>query len=177
MPLMRRIARPMLSTIFIYGGANALKQLEGHAKAAEPFLDRISDRLPNALPREPQSLVKLDAAVKVGAGLMLALGKQPRIAALLLAGSLVPTTLAGHAFWETDDPAERAAQRIHFGKNLSLIGGLLIAAGDTEGKPSLGWRARHVTGSAGHRVHHVARTASDYATDAAESVRDALPVG
>ena len=60
----------------------------------------------------------------------LALGLAPRLSALALAGSLVPTTLAGHAYWTIDDPAVRKVQRIHFHKNMALIGGLLFAALD-----------------------------------------------
>ena len=57
----------------------------------------------------------------------------PRLSAAVLATSLVPTTLAGHRFWEA--PAEtRQQQQLHFFKNLSLLGGLLIAAGDTDGQ-------------------------------------------
>jgi hypothetical protein len=54
----------------------------------------------------------------------------------------VPTTLAGHRFWEHEDPKEKFGQLSHFLKNLGLLGGLLIAAVDTEGKPSVGFRAR-----------------------------------
>ncbi len=35
----------------------------------------------------------------------------------------------------------RATQRIQFFKNVSMLGGLLLAAVDTEGRPSLSWRA------------------------------------
>src|SRR6185437_9205720 len=91
---------------------------------------------------DDEMLVKIDAGVKIVAGTMLAFGKFPRLASTALAASLIPTTLAGHRFWEEDDPEVRAQQQIHFLKNLGLLGGLLIAAADTQGKPSLGWRAR-----------------------------------
>jgi uncharacterized membrane protein YphA (DoxX/SURF4 family) len=76
------------------------------------------------------------------AATLLATGRLPRVAATVLAVSLVPTTLAGHRFWEGTDPQARAAQRIHFLKNTAMLGGLILAAVDTEGRPSLGWRAR-----------------------------------
>ncbi|BCB85977.1 hypothetical protein Psuf_032900 [Phytohabitans suffuscus] len=57
----------------------------------------------------------------------------------------MPTTLAGHAFWEHEDPAERRTQRLHFLKNMSMLGGLLLAAADTEGRPSLRYRTEHFT--------------------------------
>jgi uncharacterized membrane protein YphA (DoxX/SURF4 family) len=62
---------------------------------------------------------------------------------LLLAASLAPTTVAGHRFWEYDDKAQRQQQQIHFFKNLSMLGGLILAAMDTEGRPGLSWRTRH----------------------------------
>ena len=79
---------------------------------------------------------------------MLALGRFPRVSALAVAASLLPTTYAGHRFWETDDKQERTQQRIHFLKNVSMFGGLLIAAGDTAGNPSIAWRGRHALTSA-----------------------------
>jgi putative oxidoreductase len=57
------------------------------------------------------------------AGGALALGITPRPAVTVLAGSLVPTTLAGHRFWEQDDDAARLGQVIHFLKNLAIMGG------------------------------------------------------
>jgi putative oxidoreductase len=145
--ILRRMARPLLASVFVSGGVNALRQLEQHVAVAKPFLGRTvgkaADALPDQVPTEPETVVKLDALVKIGAGTLLALGKLPRLAALMLAASLVPTTLAGHRFWELDDPKERSAQLIQFLKNLGLLGGLLLASADTHGKPSLGWRARH----------------------------------
>ena len=71
-----------------------------------------------------------NAAVMVAAGALLVLGKAPRLSALALAGSLIPTTLAGHSYWQVEDPATRKVQRIQFHKNLAMIGGLLFAVLD-----------------------------------------------
>lgn len=145
--LIRRLARPLLAGVFIYGGIGALRDAEGHAKAARPLVDstvgKVQDSLPEQVPTDAETLVRIDGAVKIGAGAALALGKAPRLASLLLAGSIVPTTLVGHAFWEKEDPQERAAQQTEFLKNLGLLGGLLIAAVDTGGKPSVAYRAKH----------------------------------
>src|SRR3712207_1410999 len=157
--LLRRVARPMLAALFINGGIQALRYPSGHAQAARPVLDAVApavdaateavapvaDKAPiDVSVRRPDDelLVQFDGAVKVVAGSLLALGKPPRLSAAALAASLVPTTLAGHRFWEETDPQKKQDQQIHFLKNLGLLGGLLIAAADTEGKPSLGWRAR-----------------------------------
>ena len=82
------------------------------------------------LPDDDELLVRANAGVMVAAGGLLMLGKAPRLAALVLAGSLIPTTLAGHSYWEVEDPATRKIQRIQFHKNLAMIGGLLFAALD-----------------------------------------------
>ncbi len=60
------------------------------------------------------------------AGGMLALGIAPRTAAAVLAGSLVLTTLVGHPFWK-EEGETRTMQKIHFLKNLAMLGGLLLA--------------------------------------------------
>ncbi|MGI8523989.1 MAG: DoxX family protein [Nocardioides sp.] len=146
----RLLARPMLASMFVVGGINALKNPEGPAAAAEPVTERImplAERvLPASLPipRNPQTLVRINGAAQLAAALALATGRAPRLAATVLAASLVPTTAAGHRFWEETDPAARAGQRVHFFKNVSMLGGLLLAGVDTEGKPGVAWRARRL---------------------------------
>ena len=145
--ILRRIARPLLAAAFVAEGVDALRNPKPRIQAAEPLLDKVPDevhqKLPDQVPTDPESLVKLDAAVKIGAGLALGLGKFPRLSALLLASSLVPSTAAAHRFWEHENPEERATQQQQFLKNMGLLGGLLLAAADTHGKPSLTWRAKH----------------------------------
>jgi uncharacterized membrane protein YphA (DoxX/SURF4 family) len=80
--------------------------------------------------RRPELAVTLHGAGMVVAGVALATGVAPRLSAAVLAVLLVPTTLAGHPFWNETDPKARAQQRIHFFKNLCMLGGALeIAAG------------------------------------------------
>ena len=61
---------------------------------------------------------------------MLALGRAPRLAALALAASLVPTTAAAHLYWTIEDPVARQQQKIQFWKNSGLMGGLLLTVLD-----------------------------------------------
>ena len=144
--LVRRIARPLLASSFVYGGVDTLRNPQTRVPGAKPVVEAVTsvadDQLPVTVPSDVEQWVKIDAGVKVGAGALFALGKLPRLSALLLCGSIVPTTLAGHRFWEHEDPKERFGQLSHFLKNLGLLGGLLLAAVDTEGKPSVGYRAR-----------------------------------
>src|SRR5205814_8182304 len=98
------------------------------AQRPEPVPAKLAETLP--LPDDTETLVKLNAGVHIVAGTMLALGKLPRLSAAVLAASLVPTTAAGHRFWEEESPQSKAMQRTHFLKNLAILGGLIIAATD-----------------------------------------------
>jgi uncharacterized membrane protein YphA (DoxX/SURF4 family) len=111
------------------------------------------------LPSDPASLARINGGLQLVAGAALATGRAPRLSATALALSLIPTTAAGHRFWEEQDPAARAQQRNHFFKNVSMLGGLVIAAGDTEGQPGLLWRTRRAAKDARREARHLARSA------------------
>jgi uncharacterized membrane protein YphA (DoxX/SURF4 family) len=152
MTISRRVARPLLSSMFIVGGWDSLRSPEGKVKKADPVAQAVASRVP-ALPQETETLIRINGGVMVGAGALLAIGKFPRLASLTLIGTILPTTYAGHRFWEETDEATRAQQRVHFIKNLGLLGGLILAAVDTEGAPSLSWRARRRAERAGRVLH------------------------
>ncbi|WP_320068291.1 DoxX family protein [Micromonospora sp. RTGN7] len=157
----RSLARVMLSGIFVVSGARSLQSPERLALKAKPVTDRIAPLIQQVSPRIPadtETLVRVNSAAQLIGGLMLATGKFSRPAALVLAGTLVPTTIAGHPFWK-GEPAERAQNQIHFMKNLGILGGLLLAAADTEGKPGLRWRAGHRIGHSRRSVQRAVRTA------------------
>lgn len=123
MGLMKFLARLCMSGIFIVGGYGAFSNPTGRHKA-----------LPKVGLPESEELVKLNGATMVGAGVTLALGIFPRLSALTLIGNLIPTTLAGHAFWQETDEKTRQQQTIQFCKNLGLIGGLLLVVFDSKPK-------------------------------------------
>ncbi len=88
----RALARPMLAGTFVLGGVSALKTPGPRVEKARA-----------AGLSEPEKLVRVNAATMVAGGLALGTGRLPRLSALVLAGSLVPTTWVGHPFWtETD---------------------------------------------------------------------------
>src|SRR5690606_8611454 len=142
MSLLRVLGRPMLASMFVAGGLDSVRHPENVTQIAEPVVRPVTDRVP-LLPDSTEDCVRLSGAVQVVGGLMLATGRMSRPAALAIALTLVPTTLAAHRFWEEEDPDRKVQQRIHFLKNLSMLGGLLIAADDTGSAPSLIWRGRH----------------------------------
>jgi putative oxidoreductase len=158
MPVLRAIARPMLAAIFVLQGLDTVRNPAKVEVKADPVVQFLTERIP-ALTDSTEQAVRINGAVQLAAGTLLAIGRLPRLSALVIAGTLVPTTLAGHRFWETDGKQERAQQRIHFLKNASILGGLLIAAGDTAGQPSLAWRSRRAARDMRHDVKLAKKTA------------------
>lgn len=144
--ILRKIARPLLASAFIAAGVDALRAPRSTARSAQPLVDAGRDALPvevaDKLPENAATVLRINGAAQIGGGLLLATGRAPRLAAAALAGTLVPTTVYDSAFWTETDPALRDARRISFIKNVGLLGGVLIASADTEGKPSLAWRGR-----------------------------------
>lgn len=166
--LIRRIARPLLATAFIATGVDAIRRPEQLAETVQPFVDKAKTQLPpqaaDLIPADAQLVVRINGAVHIIGGLALATGKFPRLASLTLAGVVIPTTLAGNDFWNETDPHERTEQQSHFIKNVGLLGGLLIATVDTEGKPSLAWRGRKAAAVASDKVVDILPSGSGSST-------------
>jgi putative oxidoreductase len=149
MALSRLLARPLLASYFLANGVQDLKDAPARAKEAAPVTEVLAPAVDNAtpeglhVPQDPTTWVRISGALQLAAGAALATGKAPRLSAAVLGATLVPSTAAHHRFWEAATPEERKAQLVHFAKNASLAGGLLIAALDTAGRPGLAWRAQH----------------------------------
>jgi putative oxidoreductase len=164
MTVTRLLARPMLASMFVVGGINALKNVDAMAARAQPVADKLVPMVQRAAPQAPiptntKTLVRLNAGAQILAGAALATGRAPRLASTLLAATLVPTTLAGHRFWEETDPAVKSNQKVHFFKNVSMFGGLLIAGVDTDGKPGMAWRARRAATDVKREARQLAKDA------------------
>ncbi len=115
MSMVRSLGQVCLSGIFILGGANAFAQ-------PGPRTDKVA----NAGIPAPKQAVTLNGAAMVIGGTALALNIFPKLAAFLLIGVLIPTTLVGHPFWKEESESARKMQQTQFLKNLGLIGGLLL---------------------------------------------------
>ena len=114
MSMFRSLSHKMLAAMFISGGANNFLGPE-----------RVAPKVANAGVVPARSATALQGALMLIGGTLLALDIMPKLSALLLAGTLVPTTLVGHPFWKEESPANRANQQIQFFKNLAMFGGLL----------------------------------------------------
>jgi putative oxidoreductase len=171
----RFLARPLLASAFVVGGVSALKNAPDLAIKAKPVVDRIRPTLEKVVPQIPipddtVTLVRVNAVAQILAAAALARGRAPRLSSTVLAASLLPTTVAGHQFWNESDPAAKAGQKIHFFKNLSMLGGLMLAAVDTEGRPGVAWRAKHAVKGTRREARHLAKQAKLEARLAAKQI-------
>jgi putative oxidoreductase len=146
----------MLASMFVVGGINSLRHAKALAPAAQPVSDAVAPLAPQ-LPVTPTNVVRAHGAINVVAGAALASGRFPRLAALVLAGNLAPATVQGHRFWTESDPAARSNQQVHFFKNVSLLGGLLLSTLDPDPHKKI-----------------LVRRAKDKVVEATESIADQL---
>jgi len=108
------VGRIFLALIFVVSGVG---KITGYAGTAAYM---ASKGLPLV-----EILLPLTIAVELGGGLLLALGWKARWAALALFLFLIPTTLIFHQFWGLE-PKLAQMQKIHFLKNVAIMGGMLM---------------------------------------------------
>jgi uncharacterized membrane protein YphA (DoxX/SURF4 family) len=182
--LLRRVARPLLSVAFIGQGIETLLDTKSASDVVRPTLEGLQtlpDPVGQKVPSDAATVARVNAGVQIGAGLLLATGRIPRVASALLAATVIPGNLGDHMFWNESDPERKAAKRRGFLTDLSLIGGLVLASADTAGKPSLGWRGRRAARLAAGAVS-AALPIGDSGADAelaeiAEKIGHGLQVG
>lgn len=122
------IGRSLLSSMFVVGGVNEFRNAEKMTGMVDALKEQLPDAVSGSLGTvDSETLVKLNGATMAAAASTLALGILPRLSAAVLAAQMVPVTVAGHPFWKKDG-AERQGNWIHFLKNVSLTGGLLLVS-------------------------------------------------
>lgn len=163
--MIRKLARPMLASVYIADGVNTVKNASEHANDAERVVKTIKSVLPSQyaqfIPSDPETVAKINGGVKIGAGSTFALGKAPRLSAGLLAASTVGTLLGRNAFWDAKDSDDKARRRNGAMTNVALLGGVLLASADTEGKPGLAWRAQDAAKRANKNIQQALPTQSE----------------
>jgi uncharacterized membrane protein YphA (DoxX/SURF4 family) len=189
MTLLRAAARTMLASYFIASGVKALRDPDALVPDAEPLTDKVvplvkeyaPEQVASFVPEDARTLVRVHGATQLVGGLALASGKGRRLGALLLAYSLIPGTIAKHPFWSRTDPVQRAQDQHQVLKNVSLLGGVLLAARDTEGRPGIAWRAQKggkaLAKSTGRATGKVAKTAGSLTEGGSDLAESALATG
>ncbi|NDK32321.1 DoxX family protein [Nesterenkonia haasae] len=147
MTLIRKIARPLLGATFIYDGVEKLRNPDEAAQELSPALDELAGLVSQAdqLAAKPRLTAQVIGGVQVAAGVSLAFGKFPRVAALTLCGVHKLNSYAEFRSAQLQAAGDEVAQRKTLLKNISILGGLSLAVVDLDGKPSLGWRAEHIS--------------------------------
>lgn len=141
MNILRAFARPMLAASFVLDGIDALTRPARHVERFErvsPLLERVG--LPPVLTADARMLTRACGAVSVTAGLGLATGRAPRTCAAVLAALNVPFTLINNPVWAASSKEARKQALSGLARGGAVGAGLLLAAVDREGRPSLAWR-------------------------------------
>lgn len=163
--MIRKIARPMLASVYIADGVDTLVNTDGHVEATETVLTKLRGILPadwaRQVPNDPELVARAVGATKVGAGSLLALGKAPRLSAGTLAVLAVPTIIGRHNFWEAESAEDKSSRRNGFLTSIGLLGGLAITSMDTAGKPGLAWRAQKTGKDVNKKVQSALPTQSE----------------
>ena len=129
--MLRRLARPLLGLAFIDSGIAALRD-DG----------RRAERARALGVKNPAQATRAVAGVQVAAGTLLVLNRFPRLSALVLAATVLPEAVTGHAFWSEQDKLTKTNERALFTRDLGLLGGALVAVADTGGRESVPHRAK-----------------------------------
>lgn len=171
MTIVRRLARPMLATAFIQIGLDSVRHPTPTVEASRPVLEPLTAKLSEAtgLPDDPELVVRASGALMAGSAVLLAMGKAPRLSAVAMTVSLLPTAYATGLFWKEQDPVLKREKRRKALTNVGLVGGALLAAVDTEGKPGVAWRSQHAGKSAKKSAHRAAKDAKRAAKQAKKS--------
>lgn len=123
--LLSRVARPLLAAVSVADGVNTLMHPKPKVDATAPLLAKA--------PVNPALVVQAGAAVKIAAGLLMGLGRMPRLAAMVLTAELIPATVADQPFTGGSADARRARQA-SFLSNCGQLGGMLLAISAPAGK-------------------------------------------
>jgi uncharacterized membrane protein YphA (DoxX/SURF4 family) len=139
--VVRGLARRLIGVTFVVSGVEALRDGDNRARK----VNRAAAGLGIS---DPQAASRAIAGAQLGAGVLLLLGRFPRLASLVLALTVIPDAATAHAFWSADDKQDREAERRLFVRDLGLLGGALVSAVDTGGRESIAHRARRSAKSA-----------------------------
>lgn len=120
--LLNLVARPLLAAVSVANGIETLINPKAKIESTAPLLAKA--------PVNPALAVQAGAAVQIVAGLLMALGRAPRVAAMVLAADMLPTTVAENPFSAPRSPDARA----NFLSNCGMLAGLLLAIAAPAGK-------------------------------------------
>ncbi len=116
-PWMHLVGRIFLAIVFLNSGLGHLT----HMNATVGYAQSKGAPLPKVM-------VPLTGIMIIVGSLLIALGWHRFIGAGLLVVFLLPTAFIMHAFWKETDPMARMGEKVHFLKDLALVGAALFVA-------------------------------------------------
>jgi putative oxidoreductase len=134
------LGRVLIALIFVASGAEKIMDLGATTAAIEAKNLPMPEALVAYLPAGwsmPYALALASAALELGGGVLIILGWQTRLFAVLLAAFTAITAYFFHDFWHYPQGAEYTNNMIHFMKNVSIIGGFLMLAAVGAGRYSI----------------------------------------
>lgn len=117
-PVLATLARVLLAGLFVGLGAERLLGAAGIGPLAGTLLSNGT---------------LVFSVLELVAGVLLAIGRQVRVLAVLLAAFLVVDAVLSHPFWRHAG-SEAHMQWLHFLKNIAVVGGLLLLAASARGR-------------------------------------------
>ena len=126
------IGRVLLAAMFLPEGFRKLTGLAAFAG----YLTR------HGVSAGAHPLAVLAGVVELLGSLAVLLGFQTRCAALVMAAFTLVAAFIGHRFWNVIDPAQHANHKIHFMKDLAIVGGFLALYVAGAGRWSMDRRRR-----------------------------------
>lgn len=175
MSLLRFLARSLFASAFVIDGVKKVKNPSASAPEAEAFTAKVVPLLQrvvpapysSSIPESTETWVRLGGAAEVAGGVMFATGLGRRVGALLLAKASVLNLAI--ALPEKDaSKADKDAARPQVLTHLALLGAAVLSARDTQGQPSLSWRAEQTAKAADKKLSHVGDDLSRKAKKAAK---------
>ncbi len=134
----RALARPLLASWFVYAGVRDAVEPDERARVAEPVVAPLLHEA-GATDVSTSDVVRVHGAVTALTATVLAFSRTPRSAGIVLTGLAAASAAVYTPFWRLPEGPDRDAMRGEFLKNLSLVGGAMLAA------------------TAGHSAGHVKR--------------------
>ena len=121
--MFKHLAILVYSSMLYVGGWQQAQEPTGRAERAR------SQGMP-----VPDALVQVSGWGMIAGALALHVASLRHPAALMLAFQLLPITWIGHRFWDMDEGPQRSQNRIHFFKNVSMIGAALYIAATADSR-------------------------------------------
>lgn len=179
MSIVRRIARPLLATGYVANGVESFRASSSAAQHLAPAASAVTKVFPQVGPalQNPAMVAQGLAAAQVGAAVLFGLGRLPRLSAGVLVTTTALNAYADYRAAEAGTAEQKAARRSTAFKNASLVGAVMLAAVDTEGSPSLLWRAEHLAGDVRKNASKLGKDTQKQVAKAEKALQHAVKQG